>query len=161
MQVQTTDNFELIYIFDNQEDLAEFQAQQEEKVFQISMHGVLGIGATKNTFTLNVQMGTVQATTLIDSGSTSTFMTAKLAAKIPLQPIPSTKLKVLMAGGGILWSQFTCNSCSYSIQGEPFRDDFKVLRLKCYDTILGADWLRTYIHVELDYQNMIMRIKNS
>ena len=42
---------------------------------QISMHAVMGINIPRHTFTLSVQIGDQMATTLVDSGSTTTFIT--------------------------------------------------------------------------------------
>lgn len=82
MEVQTPDNSELIYIIESEKDLTEFQAQHEDEVLQISMHAMLGIGAAKNTFTINVQLETNTATALIDSGSPSTFIIPEFAAQL-------------------------------------------------------------------------------
>lgn len=53
-------------------------------------------------------------------------------------------VKVMIADGGLLWSDTQCRGCTYEIQGEHFSSDMKVLSLKGYDIILGADWI--YIH---------------
>ena len=140
MKVQPSENSDLIYIINSEEDLVEFQAQQEDEVLQISMHAAMGTGATKNTFIVNIQLSNITTTTLIHSGSTSTFISPEIAEKLPDKATPCKKRKVPVASGGILWSQFIYQDCSYSIQGEKFQDD--VLQLKGYDIILRADWLR-------------------
>ena len=38
-------------------------------------------------------------------------------------------------------SETTCSVCSYSIQGQEFSSDFRLLELRGYDIILGADWI--------------------
>lgn len=55
-------------------------------------------------------------------------------------------------------ANFICYDCPYTIQGEHFEGEFKMLRLKGYDIILGVDWLKQYISVELDCVKMLMRI---
>lgn len=82
----------VVYIFESEEDLAEFQAQQGEEL-QISMHALMGIAATSNTFIVNVKIGNEIATALIDSGSTSTFMTPALVDKIFVPIVPTKKLR--------------------------------------------------------------------
>ncbi|XP_073357913.1 uncharacterized protein [Aegilops tauschii subsp. strangulata] len=161
LQATTTENPELIYIIESEEDLVEFQKQQEDEVLQLSMHAVMGKGTSKTTFTVNVKIGNIMATALIDSGSSSTFISSELAAKLPEKPVTSKKMKVQVANGGVLWSQHTCYNCNYSIQGEPFTRDFKVLQLSGYDIILGADWLKQFSPIELDFIQMIMRITKS
>lgn len=122
------------------------------------MHAVMGIGITKNTFTANVKLGNILATALIDSGSSATFISSEIAAQLYEKPVTGKKLKVQVANGGVLWSQHTCYNCAYFIQGEKFTGDFKVLQLSGHDIILGADWLRQFSPVKLDYIRMLMRI---
>jgi predicted aspartyl protease len=61
------------------------------------MHAILGMSLANYTFTLTLKIGNKLATTLVDSGSTSTFMTPEFAAaaQCSLQSCP--KLKVLVA----------------------------------------------------------------
>ena len=47
-------------------------------------------------------------------------------------------------------SETSCSACSYSIQGHEFISDFRLLELKGYDIILGADWLLVHIPVGLN-----------
>jgi len=125
------------------------------------MHAVKGTGTSKRTFTVNVKIGNKMATALIDSGSTSTFISPELAAQLIDKPVLSKKLKVQVANGGVFWSQHTCYNCEYTIQGEKFIGDFKVLQLSGYDIILGADWLKQFSPIELDFIQMSMTITRS
>ena len=93
--------------------------------------------ALNSTPTNNI--GNHTATTSIDSGSSLTFISPALANTIACFPVPSSKLAVKIASGGILYSEFTCFACPYTIQGEEFQSDFKVIDLKGYDIILGVD----------------------
>lgn len=56
----------------------------------------------------------------------------------------AANLKVTIANGAILNSRFICKTCPYSIQGEQFGDNFRVLNLKGCDVILGVDWIYTH-----------------
>lgn len=158
LQAQTEEQPEIVYIIESDEDLAEFQAQQGEEELKISMHVLMGIAATSNTFTVSLKIGSVFATALIDSGSTSTFMSPDLADKIAVPTIATKKLKVQVANGEVLWTQFTCKPCPYVIQGQEFTDDFRILQLKGYDIILGIDWLRKYNPVQMNFITMVMKI---
>ena len=84
------------------------------------MHALMGIGAAPNTFSVVVNIGNHTATALIDSGSSLTFISPALANTIACFPVPSSKLAVKIASGGILYSEFTCFACPYTIQGEEF-----------------------------------------
>lgn len=101
------------------------------------------------------------ATSLIDSGRTYTFMTPDLAKKISCPTVATKQLKVQVTNGGTLWTEFMCNSCSYIIQGETFSDSFRILHLKGYDIILGNDWLKKNIPVEMNFITMSMRITDA
>ena len=79
------------------------------------MHAAMGIGAAKNTFILTVKVGNTTATALVDSGSTSTFVSPEMAAKLPVSATPDPKIKVVVASGGVLWSEFTVKDCQYEI----------------------------------------------
>ena len=93
---------------------------------------------------MSVKVGNTVATTLVDSGSTSTFISPGMESKLPVTPSPTPKIKVVIASGGVLWTEFQAKDCPYEIQGHLFTDIFRVLKLKGYDIILGVDWLRKY-----------------
>lgn len=80
---------------------------------------------------------------LIDSGSSSNFISESLAAKlkgaVPL-PIP---VRVRIADGGSLRGTLHIPDCEWTCQGALFNADMKVLPLECYDVILGMEWLRS------------------
>ena len=103
------------------------------------MHDAMGIGSTKNTFILTVKAGNTLATALVDSGSTSTFISPQMASKLPVTTSPTSKIKVVVATGGVLWTEFQAKDCPYEIQGHHFPDSFRALKLKGYDMILGVD----------------------
>lgn len=69
LQSQEEELPEIVYIIESDEDLAEFQALQGEEELRISMHALMVIAATPNTFTVNIKIGSQNDTTLIDSGT--------------------------------------------------------------------------------------------
>lgn len=81
------------------------------------MHALFGIEATKYTFVVSVQMGYANAIALIDSGSTAIFITTEFAKKARCQlELITKKIKVVVANGGQLWTEFIFHSCHYEIQ---------------------------------------------
>lgn len=82
----------------------------------------MGIGTTRNTFILSVKIGDFMATALVDSGSTSTFVSPEIASKMSVAPMANTKVKVIVASGKVLWNEFTVEHCPYEIQGTRFCD---------------------------------------
>ena len=85
----------------------------EEAVLKVSLHAAMGIGAARNTFILIVKLGDTVATTLVDSGSTSTFISPQMASKLPVVPSPTPKIKVVVASGEVLWTEFQAKNCPY------------------------------------------------
>ena len=46
------------------------------------MHALMGVGASKYTFTGRIMLGNTPTTSLIDSGNTATFITPNMAESI-------------------------------------------------------------------------------
>lgn len=138
-------------------DLENIDQLPEEAILQVSMHAAMGIGAVRNTFILTVKVGNISATALVDSGST-TFVSPEMAAKLKVQLRPTNKIKVAVASGEVLWSEFILPNCSYEIQNQKFSDSFRVLQLKGYDMILGVDWLKKYSPIHMDFIKMEMKV---
>lgn len=120
---------------DDEEEENEQQEPSQEEILQISLHALKGTRSKKNNFTVMVQMGTILATTLLDSGSSSTFVTPECAAKLKAPITTCKKMKVVVADGGELYTEFMYNNCQYTIQGEKFQSNFRILKLKGYDII--------------------------
>jgi hypothetical protein len=50
------------------------------------------------------------------------------------------------------------NGLQWWIQGQTFTSDAKILELRCYDMIIGEDWLEAVSPVWVDYKTKAMRI---
>jgi hypothetical protein len=151
LQEQHAELTQIVYINEADDEDLEPQGDQLDPSLQISMHAILGMKTGKYTFSVTVLIGNTLATALVDSGSTATFMTPHIAQTAQCQLTATNKLKVIVADGGHLWTEFMCVDCPYSIQGESFKSNFRILQLKGYDLILGADWIHQHSPVELDY----------
>jgi hypothetical protein len=160
LQSQNTENPDIIYIheYDGESDNGEESA--DNPALQISMHALTGKKARKYTFTLYITIGKVQALALVDTGSTTTFITPALAQKANCNLTPTTTEKVLVANGETLWTSFLCKDITYDIQGVPFQSDFRILNLKGYDIILGADWIYEHSPVELNLKALTLKVQH-
>jgi hypothetical protein len=78
---------------------------------------------------------------LLDSGSSSSFVSQSLAAKLPHWTPLSEPGQVRVANGNILQCTHELLDCPLTIQGHCFSVNLKILPLMCYDIILGMDWL--------------------
>lgn len=57
-----------------------------------------------------------------------------------------------------MWSKAHCKECSYSIQGKKSLGTFKILDLKGYDFILGADWIYSHSPISLNLRTRELSI---
>ena len=100
LQAQEVENPEIIFVTDfDDPDLETQEHLSNETVLRVSMHAAMGIGSTKNTFILTIKVGNNVATALVDSGSTSTFISPEMAGKLPVTTSPTPKIKVVVASG--------------------------------------------------------------
>ncbi|XP_044356666.1 uncharacterized protein [Triticum aestivum] len=160
LQAACPEDAELVYYT---EDLDEVDVpppvESDDTPLQISMHALMGIKSTKKlSFTVTIMIGDTPATALIDSGSTATFITPKIAHLARCALTPTRKRKVVVANGDTLWSEFIALECPFSLQGTQFSTDLRVLQLQGYDVILGADWMASFNPVELDFDEMQVKI---
>jgi hypothetical protein len=146
----------VIFITENSDSEDEQEEAQPE--LQLSMHALCGMKSAADTFIVSIQVGKHYATALVDTASTTTFMTPQFATLTACNTIPAKRMEVAVANGQSLWTDFTCPNYSYTIHGTPFTSDFRLLQLKGYDVILGSDWVKQYSPVTLDYKKMTLRI---
>lgn len=97
---------------------------------------------------------------LVDSGSSTSFISAELSGKLK-GLVPLAKLvRVKIANGGILQGTTEIPQCSWTCQGAFFQTSLKVLSLDCYDMIVGMDWLATHSPMEVDWGAKWMSFKH-
>ena len=120
----TPEHQDVIYVeYEDSED-EELPMQNLKANLMISLHAATGTKDENYTFTLTAMIGDQVATVLIDSSSTGTFMTPELAKKANCTIAMAKKVKVTVANGQELVSEFCTRSCQYSIQGKPLLYDF-------------------------------------
>lgn len=85
-----------------------------------------------------------KVTMLIESGSSHTFIGAKLAGQLTCVSELRSNIRVQVADGGRLQCQSEMKQAAWSVQNCTFYSDLKVLPLHSYDLIVGMDWLETY-----------------
>lgn len=81
---------------------------------------------------------------LVDLGSTHSFISTSVAAllKHPKTQILASLLRI--ADGGSLRCNSQLAACDWWVQGHSFVTDLRILKLGCYDMVLGMDWLETH-----------------
>jgi hypothetical protein len=95
----------------------------------------------KRTIRFRGLVGKQELLILLDSGSSRTFISEALAQKYKSQLAPCQELQLTTADGAPMISNQYIPEFQWFIQGHSFSYDTRVLPLKCYDMIMGADWL--------------------
>jgi hypothetical protein len=112
-----------------------------ECLMQISAEALHGIPG-QSTLSVLVHINGHQVVALVDSGSTNTFVDTEFANKAKIPITNTTAHTVLVVGGGELQSPGCIPNCTFKIQNTEFVYDCKILPLKGYDMVLGANWLK-------------------
>jgi hypothetical protein len=89
IQALQADHEDIVYITEETDSEDDLAALDQE--LQLLMHAVWGVKAKRHTFTLAIQMGQQHAIALVDTGSTTTFMTPTFAAKSQCLLTPAAK----------------------------------------------------------------------
>jgi hypothetical protein len=90
---------------------------------------------------------------LLDSGSSHTFVSAALAAKLPGISYFSPALRVTVADGSVVSCSTQFQQLQWSVQGCEFLSVAKVFPLTAYDLIIGMDWLSSHSPMQIDWQH--------
>ncbi|KAH6786761.1 hypothetical protein C2S52_006313 [Perilla frutescens var. hirtella] len=75
-----------------------------------------------------------------------------------LTTLRATPLLVRVANGQKLLSDSHAKGFTWNVQGHKFVYTPRVLKTEGYDLILGGDWLKSCIPIELDYKNMTFTV---
>lgn len=81
---------------------------------------------------------------LVDSGSSNTFISTKLANHLKGISLLLVPLSVRVANGTPVQCLYQLAQAQWEVQGIQFISDCKVLPLQHYDMILGFDWLEQF-----------------
>jgi hypothetical protein len=108
--------------------------------------------ANSSAIHLSCEIAGEGAEFLLDSGSSHSFVSDRLAPHLPgLCALPHQQ-QVRIAGGGYLQCSLMAPQCVWSTGGHDFVTDFKVLPLKHYDGIIGLDWLSARGTMQMNWE---------
>jgi hypothetical protein len=94
----------------------------------------------------------------VDSGSSSSFISASLADKLSgVVPIQHA-VTVQVAGGGLLTCDKVIPQALWFNNDIAFQSDLRVLPLKAYDVIIGMDWLESFSPMRVHWKNKWLEI---
>jgi hypothetical protein len=137
---------------DSQDNSPVSPDQSPKDLLVLSFHAVHGTEAPE-TIKLMATVFSKKVLMLVDSGSSSSFISQPLAALgPPLIPLPEA-VQVKVASGQLLACTHYIPHCKVSLPGHVFSINLKVLPLQCYDIILGMDWLSSHSPMEIHWQD--------
>lgn len=90
---------------------------------------------------------------LLDSGSSHTFISADLAAKLSGMSSFSPALRISVADGSVLHCSSQFEQLKWSVQDCDFVSVAKVLPLTAYELILSMDWLSSHSPMHIDWHH--------
>lgn len=133
--------------------------EDTETLMAISRQAVQGCEG-KRTVRLKGDIHCQEVLMLVDSGSSSSFISSHLMGLFPTVQKLNTPLRVKVSDGGVLSCQYEIPQCTWVCQGHTFQTDLKVLPLACYDIILGMDWLEMHSPMEMDWAKKCMAFQH-
>jgi len=121
-----------------------------EDFCQLSLNALAGTVA-QNCIQLYTTVKNKTMLTLLDTGSSHSFVSAHFVqmTKLPTIPIPQQKVK--LANGELMTATTKVPDLTWYIQGHTFTFSMIVLDLLPYDAILGYDWLVSNSPMECDW----------
>jgi hypothetical protein len=121
----------------------------------ISLHALTDIDVF-NTMKLQVCVKGMMLVTLVDTGSTHTFIKEGLLLQLGLSVTPWEGLSVKVANGERVTSGGVCRATYMDIDSEYFSTDLYILPLDDFDIVLGIQWLHTLGPILWDFNNLTM-----
>ncbi|KAH0633689.1 hypothetical protein KY289_036649 [Solanum tuberosum] len=79
-------------------------------------------------------------------------------------PIPfikkknSSPIRVTVADGNYMLCTSICTSFSWKMEGKPFREDLRIIKLGGCDIVLGKDWMKKYNPTKFDHEKRSVTI---
>jgi hypothetical protein len=150
--------WELFQLEDDSDYVSPVAEDMFEHVFlAISKAAVRGSDAPRTVkFVGSIQHKSV--TLLVDSGRSSSFISASVAAQLSgVFPLP-TSVTGQVAGGSTLSCEAVIPQALWFINDVAFQSDLRVLPLMAYDIIIGMDWLESFSPMRVHWKQKWLEI---
>lgn len=105
-----------------------------------------------------VSIADVPIVVLVDSGSTSSFLSQRIADQLQHLNLQAASHRVQIANGGIMQCSAVAVDCSWTMASQSFTHSLQILPLHSYDLILGMDWLEEFSPMKVDWKHKWMQI---
>jgi hypothetical protein len=143
---------------DHDGQMSKAETQEVEESVMAVHDSDRSVSAKCKTFRFIANVGKAKVLVLIDSSSVGTFVSEQLVQKLklPTKSCPTATYKA--ADGGVLTCNKVVSDMKWFTQGHTFSSSAQVLPLKCFDMILGEDWLEAVSPIWVDYRHKKMKI---
>ncbi|KAJ4783151.1 polyprotein [Rhynchospora pubera] len=126
---------------------------------------VISLFATKDTSRVrNMRfkgyVGPTPVCALVDSGSTHSFVNPDILTSKNFVISQTIPMSVIVANGNKMLTDAECKGFKFSIQGNEFTKDVRLLDIKGYDLILGLDWLTERGPMMVDWKKGCLKFKD-
>lgn len=117
------------------------------------MEGLQG----KKTIRIQGLINKQEVLILIDSGSSSTFISNAAAQRLGFEQQQAPGVTVTVADGGALKNNTIIPAVTWWTQGHTFSVAARVLDITCYDMVLGMDWLEQHSPMWIHWKRKKLR----
>lgn len=114
--------------------------EEDGGIVELSMHAING-SLGSGTLKLKGRLRNMPILILLDTGSTTTFLSSRLVEELSMDVVPITGMKISLANGSKVTYDQMCYEIPWEMGGSTFKFDFRVLDLGTYDLMLGTDWM--------------------
>ncbi|XP_019181671.1 PREDICTED: uncharacterized protein LOC109176731 [Ipomoea nil] len=126
----------------------ELNREDGERLAEVSLLAMLG-GEGLSTIKLLGKVGKKKLIILVDTGSTHSFLDPVVIQSLKTVTYKTNPLYVTVANGQTIMCEEACSELSWTMQGEEFQRDFRLLRMGGCDMVLGIDWLDQFSPIQL------------
>ncbi|GJX25621.1 retrotransposon-related protein [Tanacetum coccineum] len=121
----------------------------------ISLHAMTG-ETTYKTIRVKAYVGKHTIHSLIDSGSTHTFLDLGVAKKLGCKLRATCPMDVSVANGQIMRSLYECKGFTWTLQGVEFTSDVLILPLGGCEIVLGVQWLSVLGDIKWNFKDLVI-----
>lgn len=91
---------------------------------------------------------------MLDSGSTHSFIDPHTVQQAAIATIPIGKLTVIVVDKNALISIVVCPKLKWTMQGQEYKAEVRVLPLRSCDIVLGAVWMKKFSPISFDFKKL-------
>jgi hypothetical protein len=126
----------------------------------ISMAALAGT-TSPETVQLRALVGNQVMILLVDSGSTTTFVSKSFALRVGCTVSPAQAVPVKLANGHMLTSNEQVKGLQWWTQGNTFNTNMRILDLGAYDGVLGMDWLKSCCKMTCEWTQKTLEFEHN